>query len=226
MYHVVSMTKNNAFLTTISIVIIFAFLFIVYAASNKSSSSSQVIRTELQKVLSTDHVKWGAKQKNVLVEFSDYQCPACGSFHQVLKAYEASGSAQYKIASKIAFVYKNYPLEKIHKNARSAAYAAEAAGMQDKFFEMGDLLFENQKVWEGSNDTAKVFGEYAASLKLDLTKFKKDMTSPEVKNRVDEDMILGNQVGIDSTPTFYLNGKKLEFSTLDEFNKLLAEGVK
>ena len=69
-------------------------------------------------------------------------------------------------------------------------------------------------------------GEYAASLKLDLTKFKKDMTSPEVKNRVDEDMILGNQVGIDSTPTFYLNGKKLEFSTLDEFNKLLAEGVK
>lgn len=220
------MSKNNAFLTIISVVIIFAFLFIVYAASNKSDSSSQVIHTQLQKVLPTDHVKWGVNQKNVLVEFSDYQCPACASFHQVLKSYEASGSAQNKVAQKIAFVYKNYPLEKIHKNARQAAYAAEAAGLQKKYFEMGDMLFNTQRSWEQSNNPAKIFVEYAKSLKLDEAKFRKDMMSPEVKQKVDDDMILGNQVGINSTPTFYLNGKKLEFSTLDEFNKVLAEGIK
>ena len=220
------MSKNNTLLTIVSVIIIFVFLFVVYAASNKSESSSQVIQTKLQKVLPTDHVKWGVDQKNVLVEFSDYQCPACASFHQVLKAYEASGSAQNKVARKLAFVYKNYPLEKIHKNARPAAYAAEAAGMQNKFSEMGDLLFNNQKGWGESNDSNKIFREYAKRLNLDLVKFNKDMTSPEVKKLVDDDIILGNQVGITSTPTFYLNGKKLEFSTLDEFNKLLLDATK
>ncbi len=138
------MSKNNALLTTVSIIIVFVFLFIVYAASNKSSSSSQTVQTQLQKVLPTDHVKWGKNQNNVLTEFSDFQCPACGSFHQILKTYEASGSAESKVASKITFVYKNFPLETIHKNARVAAYAAEAAGVQGKFFEMGDMLFDNQ----------------------------------------------------------------------------------
>lgn len=220
------MSKNNALLTTVSVIIIFAFLFIVYAASNKSDTATQVIRTQFQKVLPTDHVKWGVNQKNVLVEFSDYQCPACASFHQVLKTYEASGSAQNKVAQKIAFVYKNYPLEKIHKNARQAAYAAEAAGLQKKYFEMGDMLFNTQKSWEQSNDPVKIFVAYAKSLNLDEAKFKKDMMSPEVKQRVDDDIILGNQVGISATPTFFLNGKQLEFSTLEEFNKVLADGVK
>ena len=220
------MNKNNALITTVSVIIIFVFLFIVYAASNNTSSSSVTVFPQLAKALATDHVKWGTNQKNVLTEFSDFQCPACGSFHQILKTYEASGSAEAKVASKITFVYKNYPLEKIHKNARVAAYAAEAAGLQDKFFEMADMLFENQKVWAESKDINKTFLEYASILKLDIDKYKKDLTSSEVKKRVDDDLILGNQVELNSTPTFYLNGKKLEFTTLDQFQKLLADAVK
>lgn len=220
------MSKNSAFLTIVSVIIIFVFLFIVYAASNKGGSSSSVVQTQLQKVLPTDHVKWGVDQKNVLTEFSDFQCPACGSFHQVLKSYEASGSADAKIASKIAFVYKNFPLENIHKNARVAAYAAEAAGIQGKFFEMGGMLFDNQNVWSESKEPNKIFLEYAKVLELDLDKYKKDATSNEVKQRVDNDLILGNQIGVNSTPSFYLNGKKLEFASLDEFKKLLSEGAR
>lgn len=220
------MSKNNALLTTVSIIIIFVFLFIVYAASNKSGSSSQTVQTQLQKVLPTDHVKWGKNQNNILTEFSDFQCPACGSFHQILKTYEASGSAESKVASKIAFVYKNFPLETIHKNARVAAYAAEAAGVQGKFFDMGNMLFDNQTVWAESKEPNKIFLEYATVLELDLPKYKKDVTSPEVKKRVDDDLILGNQVGVNSTPSFYLNGKKLEFASLDEFKKLLSDAAK
>ncbi len=220
------MSKNNAFLTVVSVVIIFVFLFIVYAASNKSDSAASVVHAQLQKILPNDKVKWGKSQKNILTEFSDFQCPACGSFHQVLKTYEASGSAESKVASKISFVHKNFPLEQIHKNARVAAYAAEAAGNQGKFFEMNDMLFENQTAWSDSKEPTKIFLEYAAALKLDLDKYKKDSVGPEVKKRVDDDLILGNQVGVNSTPTFYLNGKKLEFASLGEFNKLLSDAVK
>lgn len=220
------MSKNNALLTVVSVIIIFVFLFIVYAASNKSDSSASVVHTQLQKILPNDQVKWGKNQKNILTEFSDFQCPACGSFHQVLKTYEASGSAESKVASKISFVHKNFPLEQIHKNARVAAYAAEAAGNQGKFFEMNDVLFENQTAWSDSKEPAKIFLEYAAALKLDIEKYKKDSTSPEVKKRVDDDLILGNQVGVNSTPTFYLNGKKLDFASLGEFNKLLSDATK
>ena len=122
------MSKNNALLTTVSVIIIFFFLFIVYMASNSGNNASQVVHAQLLKTLPTDHLKWGMKQKNILTEFSDFQCPACGSFHQILKTYEASGSAEAKVASKISFIYKNFPLERIHKQARVAAYAAEAAG--------------------------------------------------------------------------------------------------
>jgi len=220
------MSKNNALLTAVSVVIIFVFLFIVYAASNNTGSSSSVVHAQLQKIAPTDHVKWGANQKNVLTEFTDYQCPACGSFHQVLKTYEASGSAQSKVASKITFVHKHFPLENIHKNARVAAYAAEAAGNQGKFFEMNDILFDNQSSWAESKEPTKIFLEYATALKLDLDRYKKDLTSPEVKKRVDDDQILGSQVRVNSTPSFYLNGKKLEFASLAEFNKLLSDAVK
>jgi len=219
------MMKNNVFLSVVSIIIIFVFLFIVYAVSNKGDSTTQTAKPQLQKILPTDHTKWAPNQKNVLTEFTDFQCPACGSFHQLLKTYEASGSAESKVASKITFVHKNFPLEQIHKNARVAAYAAEAAGNQGKFFEMNDMLFENQVAWSEAKDPEKIFLTYATALELNLAKFKKDAASPEVKKIIDDDLILGNQVGVNSTPSFYLNGRKLEDGNLDEFKKLLSDAV-
>lgn len=219
------MSKNNVFLTTVSVVIIFAFLLIVYVASNPSGATDTQTYTQLQKVLPSDHVKWGIGKKNVLVEFSDFQCPACGNFHQLLKTYEASGSADAKVASNIAFVYKHFPLENIHKNARASAYAAEAAGKQGKFFEMGNLLFDNQRIWENESNPTPIFESYAKELKLDLAQYRSDVKSTEVQKRVDGDLILGNQVKVNATPTFYLNGKKLEYSTLAEFKNALTEAL-
>lgn len=219
------MSKNNVFLTTVSVIIIFAFLLIVYVASNPSGATDTQTYTQLQKVLPSDHVKWGIGKKNVLVEFSDFQCPACGNFHQLLKTYEASGSADAKVASNIAFVYKHFPLENIHKNARASAYAAEAAGKQGKFFEMGNLLFDNQRIWENESNPTPIFESYAKELKLDLAQYRSDVKSTEVQKRVDGDLILGNQVKVNATPTFYLNGKKLEYSTLAEFKNALTAAL-
>lgn len=219
------MSKNNTLWTAISVIVIFVFLFIVYAASNKPQTESKPI-PQLQTAQSNDHVKWGKNQKNILVEFSDLQCPACRSFHEFLKSYEASGSAQSKVASKIAFVYKHFPLDQVHKNARVAAYAAEAAGKQGKFFEMTYALFENQTVWEKSNDPVKIFQDYTKELDLNTEQLKKDMSAKDVKDRVDRDVLLGNQAGVNSTPTFFLNGKKMEFSSLEDFQKQLSDAVK
>lgn len=219
------MSKNNVFLTTVSVIIIFAFLIIVYIASNPSGSATAVVYSQLQKVLPSDHVKWGAEKKNVLVEFSDFQCPACGNFHQLLKTYEASGSADARVASNIAFVYKHFPLENIHKNARASASAAEAAGRQGKFFEMGNLLFDNQRLWENEENPTPIFESYAKELKLDLARFRADAKSAETQKRIDSDLVLGNQVKVNATPTFYLNGKKLEYTTLAEFKKALVDAL-
>ena len=219
------MSKNNVFLTTVSVIIIFAFLIIVYMASNSGSSQDTQVYKQLQTVMASDHVKWGIGKKNVLVEFSDFQCPACGNFHQLLKTYEASGSADAKVASNIAFVYKHFPLENIHKNARVAAYAAEAACKQGKFFEMGNLLFDNQRLWENESNPTPIFESYVKELKLDLTQYRVDVKSSEVQKKIDGDLVLGNQVKVNATPSFYLNGKKLEYTTLAEFKNALTAAL-
>jgi protein-disulfide isomerase len=169
-----------------------------------------------------DHSKWSPLKKNLLIEYSDFQCPSCKNVHDILKTIEASNSADFSITKKVTFVYRYFPLSQIHDKANIAAYAAEAAGKQNKFWEMVDLLFNNQQTWETSNDPQKdYFLSYAKELKLDVNQFKKDSDSAEVKNRVAEDLNDANQMGISSTPTFFLNGQKIEVNSFDELKTML-----
>ncbi len=217
------MSRNNILITLGSIASIFVFLWIVYAASNSSTPQSSQIFKASSTVLPTDHVKWNTKAKKVLIEYSDLQCPACQSFHTILKQIEASGSAQQNIVKSTAFVYRNYPLTTIHKNAQIAALAAEAASKQGKVFEFHDILFTNQADWSKLSDPMPKFREYVRKLELDEAKFDEDVKSAEVKKKVADDVALGNQSQVNSTPSFFLNGKKLEFGSFDEFVKLLAQ---
>ena len=121
---------------------------------------------------------------------------------------EASGAASADIRKNVTFVYRHFPLAQ-HANAEPAAYAAEAAGKQDKFYEFVDVAFEKQKEWSDGKDAVKKFESYAQSLKLDMNKFKKDRDSKEVKDKVAADLLSGQTAAVNSTPTFYLNGKKL-----------------
>jgi protein-disulfide isomerase len=138
-----------------------------------------------------------------LVEFGDYECPACGAAYpnvqQLMKDY----------SGKVTFYFRNFPLTQIHKNAMEGAEAAEAAGDQGKYFQMHDVLYEKQKDWsEDADPTDKLVG-YAKDLGLDTDKFKKALTDEQFKSVIDQDIADGTALGINATPTFYVNGTQV-----------------
>ena len=101
----------------------------------------------------------GHRKKNILVEYSDLECPACQNAHNIIKSIEASGSADFEITKKVTFVYRHFPLFQIHTKVNVAAYASEAAAKQGKFWEMTDILFKNQKTWAKATILKRIFFE-------------------------------------------------------------------
>lgn len=212
------MNIKNILIWTGGIIVTFVLLFFAYKLT---SGPQKTEFPEINKVVKGDHTKWSRENKNILVEYSDIQCPACKNFHDILKIFESSGSADFSITQKITLVYRHFPLFSIHKNAFSAAYAAEAAGLQEKFWEMVDLQYEKQAQWSDLADPGEFFTDLAKELGLDIDKFKKDMNSSEVKNKVQSHLTEGESIGVNATPTFFLNGKKVDVRSIDEFKNLL-----
>lgn len=156
-----------------------------------------------------DRVYGNPDAKVVLVEYGDFQCPSCGGAHPGLKAiYE-------EFEGDMAFVFRNFPLTTIHPNARVAAAAAEAAGLQGKYWEMHDRIFESQSEWQSltGNERTGRFVAYANGLGLDADKFTQDLASAEVNKKISFDQALGGKIGVTSTPTFYLNGEAVDAET-------------
>lgn len=160
-------------------------------------------KASLAEIVSSDQTKGNKKSKIELIEYSDFQCPACSYYHPYLKQIVEEFSGQ------IRFAYRHFPLSQ-HQNAELAAKAAEAAGKQNKFWEMHDLLFENQSMWSASNKAGDIFAALAASLNLDVNKFNADINSQEIKDKVANDLQSGLSIGVNATPTFILNGQKLD----------------
>ncbi len=197
------------------IVIIGAIFGLVKLAGN--SRSNRV--TKLGNAISASDWTLGNKQaKTILVEYSDFQCPACGLYYPLVKQLlQAEGD-------KIQFAYRHFPLREIHANAELAAEAAEAAGRQGKFWEMYDFLFENQKDWSEVNNARDFFIKYAESLNLNPDQFKTDLKSKEVSDRVENDYQSGLESGVEATPTFFLNGVKIENPrSYDEFKRIIDQ---
>jgi protein-disulfide isomerase len=140
-----------------------------------------------------------------LVEFGDYECPACGAYHPLVK------QALTDLAGKFNFVFRNFPLTQ-HANAPISSYAVEAAALQGKFWQMHDKIYETQNDWSNSTDARSIFIGYAKDLGLDVTKFTSDIDSAAVKNKVQSDLNDGLTIGINQTPTFYLNGQMLNLT--------------
>ncbi|MFZ2025628.1 MAG: thioredoxin domain-containing protein [Microgenomates group bacterium] len=147
----------------------------------------------------------GSKDAPVwLVEFSDYQCPACGQFYPSVKQL----TEKYK--DSLYFVYRNYPIPS-HTMALPAARAAEAAALQGKYWEMHDALFLGQK----ELNTTFIASE-AARLGLRMEAFNQDMQADAIQSLIDQDVRLGESIGVNATPTFYLNGNKLQLNTVND----------
>lgn len=160
----------------------------------------------------------GGNAKNVeVVEYADFQCPACSAFHTITK------QVQQKYANDIKWTFRHFPLEQIHQNARAASRAAEAAGLQGKFFEMYDLLFEQQSAWENAPDAKSVFQGYARQLGLDISKFDTDYASEGVNSTINADKNEGTNKGVEGTPTFFIAGVKMSNSDLQSVDAFSAE---
>lgn len=184
-------------------VIILAFVGVIIFSRRDASAPAG--NTGVQ---ATNHVKGGNSKNVTLVEYGDFQCPVCESYEPAVReAYEL-----YK--DEIKFQFRHFPLQQIHTNAFAASRAAEAAGNQGKFWEMHDLLFANQNSWESAQTPQTFFEQYAQSLKLDISKYKADFASAQVKDIINADINAGEALKVEATPTFFLDGKKLELEQL------------
>jgi protein-disulfide isomerase len=153
-----------------------------------------------------DHVFGDAKSPVVLIEYGDFECPYCG------EAYPQVKTVTDKYQGQIAFIFRNLPLTTVHPNALAAAGAAEAAGLQGKYWQMHNLLYEDQNNWvnDSVDDRTNAFVGYANQLGLNVSKFKTDLSSDQVTQKINYDIAVFKTLGIDmSTPTFYLNGKQV-----------------
>lgn len=163
------------------------------------------------------HEKGAAQETAVLtiVEFSDFQCPACGAAAPLIAQFVSQNSGSVRL------VYRHFPLVTIHPNARLAAVASEVAADFDKFWEFHDLLFENQQDWASLEDPTDMFVSYAQELEINTDEFAEKLTQSDYINEVRDDQVIANDLNLSSTPTFYFNGELYRGvptqAVLDEF---------
>ncbi|MEO5683047.1 MAG: thioredoxin domain-containing protein [Chitinophagaceae bacterium] len=167
-------------------------------------------------VSETDHQQGKENAVVELVEYGDYQCPHCRRAYPIIKAI------QEKMGDELKFIFRNFPLSQIHPNAFNAAVAAEAAGLQNKFWEMHDYIFEHQNHLD---DASLV--KYADHLQLNKEQFVTDFETPALSRKVEADFESGVRSGVNGTPSFFVNGEKYNGSwEADEFLAYLTAQVK
>lgn len=179
--------------------VILGIIFLV----NKSKSSDTVVGTPAP-VSSSDWIKGNAYAKVLITEYADFQCPACEQYYWMLKKLEENPEI------KIGVVFRHFPLSQIHDNAFLAAQAAEAAGRQGKFWGMYDLLFLHQRDWSEDKNAKNIFTDYARQLQLNEEQFLQDIEAPEIQEKISNSYKEGVSVGINGTPAFFINGKKID----------------
>lgn len=199
-------------------ILIFGIGAFLWWQQNSALQNSQPI--DGSKLIRTDSQIIGkADATNTIVEFGDYQCPACAAAHPALKTF------MDKNKDRVRLVFRNFPLAQ-HKNAMVGSQAAEAAAKQGKFVEMHDLLYEKQAEWSELQDPKGKFQEFAQSLGLDMNKFNSDYSDSYLRERVKVDVDDGQSLGVNSTPTFFLNGEKFEGWNFQNLGEELEKKLK
>jgi protein-disulfide isomerase len=162
------------------------------------SFPSEDIMTKLKiPVSAADHTQGPDDAPVILVEYGDYECPHCGHAYGIVKAL------QKKFGEQLRFVFRNFPLREAHPYAEAAAEAAEFAGAHGKFWEMHDLIYENQDAL-----SEQLLAELAQRLRLDVKALAKALETGEFANRVKKDFVGGVRSGVNGTPTFFINGER------------------
>ena len=214
--------KRNAMLkkwgTIIGVVLVVGLSIVGLVKLAGSSPAPSQSAVNLPPISKNDISEGNAKAKVTLVEYADFQCPACAAYHPLVNQLLS------EFNGKIFYVYRMFPLSNIHKNAIISAQAGYAAYKQNKFFEMDDMLYNGQASWQDLSDPSQTFVDYAKKLKLDTDKFQKDMNSDEAKNYVTDSQNQASSAGVNATPTFFVNGVQIANpQSYDEFKKIIQD---
>lgn len=202
------------FILLVTVVTIVAAVASQGAVAKGSSFQS----TTAAPITTSDHVRGATTSPVSLLEYGDYECPACALNEPVIEKLESD------YAGRVQFVFRNFPLPQ-HPDAMISSQAAEAAGLQGKFWEMHSLLYQKQNEWITASPEeviAKYFDGYAKTIGLNVAKFDADIQTDAVKNKVKNDFDSGNAAKIDHTPTFFINLKQVQNpASYDEFRSLI-----
>lgn len=206
------MNKEAKIIIVIGVLILLAGLGLA-KFSSKNSFTPPADPGKL--VRSDSHMTGKIDAKVTMVEFGDFQCPFCAQFDPTVDRIVSD----YGSNPNFNYVFRNFPLPQ-HQYAKIAAEAAEAAGAQGKFFEMVHKIYANQNAWVGSSNPLDLFVQYATELGLDTNKFRTDVQHNAFDNRIQTDLADINALGINSTPTLYINGQKTNSA---DYNSLKSE---
>ncbi len=209
------MNKNKDILIGVGLLAVIVVGVVLLVVFNRAPAAPGGAGTLTTTIAADDHIKGQPNGQLVLVEYSDFQCPACASYYPVIKRLVTD------FGDRLTFVYRHFPLSQ-HLQARLAARAAEAAGRQNKFWEMHDLLFTGQNNWADAGGAEDIMLGYAEELGLDMEQFRRDLNDDVLTERVRRDTRSGEAAGINSTPTFFLNGRQITNPRgYDEFRTII-----
>lgn len=204
---------NKRFIIVLAAIIVG---FVAIVLLSRSAGTDDVTTT------GSSNVYGNLNSKVTLTEYVDFQCEACYAFYPTVK------EVKEKYKDTVKFEIKYFPISSSHSNALAAAAAAQAAAKQGKFFEMHDMLFERQKSWENmSTERTATFESYAKEIGLDIAQYNTDLASAETKAIINADLAEVKKLGGDGTPTFALNGKKIEnpANTVEAISKVLDDAL-
>ena len=208
--------KKFGIIVGVILVVVISIVGLIKISGSSGSSSSSGI--SVPPGSKTDITKGNPKSKVTLIEYADFQCPACAAYHPLVNQLLSDFNG------KIFYVYRMFPLSSIHKNALISAQAGYASYKQGKFFEMDDYLFNRQTEWAELSDPTTAFTDYAKLLKLDTNKFKTDMNSDEARNYVANSENQASSIGVNSTPTFFVNGRQITNpQNYNDFKKVIQD---
>lgn len=211
------MSKESKIISGVGVVFFALFALLIYSTS--TGNGTKIVSDPNLLIGQLSHMTGKKEAKVTIVEFGDYQCPACAYANPIVRRLIDA----YKDNPDVNFVSRNFPLSQ-HSEAMISAEAAEAAGAQGKFWEMANMLYERQNEWAGNPRALGIFTVYAQELGLDAKAFSDSINQKKFQEKIIKDGLDGQALGVNSTPTFFINGEKFEGGlSFDVFDRKIKE---
>ncbi len=206
--------KRNHWSFWLTVIIVLSLL--TWSIIKLASPTQDDYNTDILTIQTNDWIKGNPEANVVLMEYTDFQCPYCQIYGKL------TAQLAEEFPQDIAVVFRHFPLKTIHPNAEAASQAAEAAGLQNKFWEMHDLIFINQNLWMDHQIPKEIFTNFAELLELNVEQFQSDINNHKVKNKIDEQIKRSASLDIQGTPTIFINGQKINNPrSYDEFRNII-----